>query len=62
MDANTIYMMSGIEYTYDELCDAVRAEAATLPPDRRETGHQRPRLHTEAVHVGVIEIVDDEDD
>ena len=32
--------MSGIEYTYDELCEAVGAEAATLPPDRRRVCHR----------------------
>jgi hypothetical protein len=33
MDADGIYRMSGIEYSYDELCEAVEGEAATLPPE-----------------------------
>ena len=38
MDADTIYRMSGVEYTYDELCEAIEAEAATLDPDQWEGG------------------------
>ena len=33
MDADATSMMSGVEYTYDELVDALNAEAATLPPE-----------------------------
>jgi hypothetical protein len=36
MDADGIYRMSGIEYTYEELCDAVLAEAATFRRRRGE--------------------------
>ena len=33
LEEDAIYLMSGVEYTYDELFDALMAEAATLPPE-----------------------------
>lgn len=58
MDPDAIYRMSGIDYTYDELCEAVEAEASTLPP---ETWHCGWNLHDyviEAMQVGIIEQID----
>ena len=43
MDADATYMMSGVEYTYDELVDALNKEAATLPPETWRCRRRRCR-------------------
>jgi hypothetical protein len=59
MDADAIYRMSGIEYSYDELCTAVEAEAATLPPETWRCGEFDLNDYLiEAMQVGIIEEVD----
>lgn len=50
-----MYEMSGVIYTYDELCAAIEAEAATLPPETWRCGEWN--LHdymVEAAQVGII--------
>lgn len=56
--------MSGREYTYDELCEAVEAEAATLPPETwRSAVWDLNDYLIEGMQVGIIEqIYDDEDE
>jgi hypothetical protein len=62
MDADGIYRMSGIEYSYDELCEAVEGEAATLPPETWRGGEFNLRDYLiEAIQVGIIEQIDPED-
>jgi hypothetical protein len=62
MDADAIYRMSGIEYTHEELCDAVLAEAATLPPETWRGGEFDLNDYLiESMQVGIIEEVDPED-
>lgn len=59
-----IYRMSGIEYTYEELVDALNAEAATLPPETWRDGVWDVNDYIiEAGQVGIItRVFDDEDD
>jgi hypothetical protein len=45
MDADAMYRMGDHEYKYDELCDAIEAEAATLPPETWRNGFFNQRLH-----------------
>lgn len=53
---------TGQEYTYDELVDALDAEAATLPPEKWRGGvwHVNDYM-VEAMQVGIIEVVDDDE-
>jgi hypothetical protein len=56
MDTDAIYMMSGVESTYDELCDAVLAEAATLPAETWRCGELNLNDYLpESMQVGIIE-------
>jgi hypothetical protein len=58
MDADAIYRMSGIEYTYGELCEAIEAEAATLPPETWRGGVWDLNDYIiESMQVGIIETV-----
>jgi hypothetical protein len=62
MDADAIYRMGDHEYTYDELCDAIEAEAATLPPETWRNGVFNLNDYIiESMQVGIIEEVDPED-
>jgi hypothetical protein len=63
MDTDAIYRMSGRVYTYDELVDALNAEAATLPPETWRGGEFNLKDYLiEAMQAGIIEIVDFEGD
>lgn len=63
MDADAIYLMGGVKYTFDELCEAVLAEAATLPPETWRDGHFDLNDYLiESLLVGTIEQVDDDED
>lgn len=62
MDVDDTYLMSGVEYTYDELIAALDAEAATLDPDQWEGGWDAHEYLIEALLVGVIERVHAEGD
>jgi hypothetical protein len=56
----TIYRMCDRQYTYDELCDALEAEAATLPPEQWRDGVWDVNEYMmEASLVGIIETVED---
>lgn len=57
VDDDDTYLMSGVEYTYDELIAALNAEAATLDPDQWEGGWNAHDYLIEALLVGVIERV-----
>lgn len=57
-----IYRMSGIEYAYDELVDALNAEAATLPPETWRGGWDVNDYIIEAGQVGIIETVSQDED
>jgi hypothetical protein len=62
MDADTIYRMGDHEYTYDELYDAVEAEAATFPPETwRDDEFNLNDYLIESMQIGIIESVDDND-
>jgi hypothetical protein len=62
MDADAIYRMSGIEYTYDELVDALNAEAATIPEETWRDGLWDVNDYIiEAMQVGIIDTVEDDD-
>ncbi|MDA2895271.1 hypothetical protein PDG61_30480 [Mycolicibacterium sp. BiH015] len=55
---DVLYKMSGRFYTYDELVDALNAEAATLPPDTWRDGVWNVIDYIiEAGQVGIIETV-----
>lgn len=58
----TIYRMSGIEYTYDELIEALESEVGPLYPDQREDGWDADGAFIDALLVGAIETVDSDDD
>ena len=61
-DADAIYRMSGIEYIYEELCDAVLAEAAILPPETWRGGEFDLNDYLiESMQVGIIDTVDEDD-
>jgi hypothetical protein len=54
-----IYRMSGIDYIYDELVDALNAEDASLPPETWRDGVWNLNDYMiEAMQVGIIERVD----
>lgn len=57
MDVDDTYLMSGVEYTYDELIAALDAEASTLDPDQWVGGWDAHEYLIEALLVGVIERV-----
>lgn len=62
MDADAIYVMDNRQYTFEELCDALEAEAATLPPETWRDGYfDFDDYLTEAMQVGIIETVDEDD-
>jgi hypothetical protein len=56
-DDGTTYVMSGIEYTYDELIAALDAEAATLDPEQWVGGWDAHEYLIDALLVGTIEKV-----
>lgn len=56
-DDGTIYLMTGIEYTYDELIAALDAEAATLDPEQWVGGWDAHEYLIDALLVGTIERV-----
>jgi hypothetical protein len=56
-DDDAIYLMSGAEYTYDELIAALDAEAATLDPEQWVGGWNAHEYLIDALLVGVIERV-----
>jgi hypothetical protein len=58
VDTDATYRVSGEEYTYDELVDALNAEAATLPEETWRGGWKVNDHVMEAVLVGIIETVD----
>ncbi|WP_445169908.1 hypothetical protein ACTXG7_11650 [Mycolicibacterium sp. Dal123E01] len=63
MDTDAMYEMSGVVYTYDELCAAVEAEAATLPPETWRGGEWNLYDYlVEAAQVGIIKRLYRDDD
>ena len=55
--------MDNRRYTYDDLCEAVSAEAATLPPETWRGGEFNLYDYlVESMQVGIIETVDDDTD
>ena len=59
----TTYRMSGETYTWDELREVSKAEAADLPPETWRDGIFNFNDYlTESIQVGTIEVIDDEDD
>lgn len=63
MDADAMYEMGGINYTYDELSAAIEAEAATLPPETWRCGEWNLYDYmVEAAQVGIINQLFPEDD
>lgn len=61
VDADAMYEMSGVVYTYDELVAAVEAEAATLPPDTWRSGVWDLNDYLiEAMQAGIINQIDAE--
>jgi hypothetical protein len=59
VEGDTIYRMGDREYTHDELCDAIEAEAAILPPETWRGGEFNLNDYIiEAMQVGIIESVD----
>lgn len=54
-DDDAIYLMSGVEYSYDELIEALDAEAATLDPEQWEGGWDADEYLIDALLVGTIE-------
>lgn len=58
----TIYRMSGIEYTYDELIEALESEVGPLDPEQQEDGWDADGAFIDALLVGAIEMVDSDDD
>jgi hypothetical protein len=60
MDPHAIYVMDNRQYTFQELCDALEAEAATLPPDTWRDGVWDLNDYIiEAMQVGIIETVEE---
>ncbi|TRW81246.1 hypothetical protein FK535_17480 [Mycolicibacterium sp. 018/SC-01/001] len=63
MDADALYEMSGVVYTYDELVADVEAEAATLPPETWRSGVWDLNDYLiESMQVGIIKKLDPADD
>ncbi|WP_163789182.1 hypothetical protein [Mycolicibacterium aichiense] len=66
VEADVMYVMSGIVYTRDELAAAIEAEAATLPPETWRSGEWNLADYMiEAEQVGIINRIyldDDVDD
>jgi len=63
MDPDAIYVMDNRQYTFEELCDALEAEAATLPPETWRGGEFNLNDYIiEAMQVGIIESVDVDDE
>lgn len=62
MDADAMYEMSGVVYTYDQLAAAIEAEAATLPPETWRCGWNLYDYLVEAMQVGIINQIYTEDD
>ena len=59
----TTYRMSGKVYTWDELREVSKAEAADLPPETwRDGKFDFNDYLIESIQVGTIEEIDDEDD
>lgn len=56
-DDGTIFLMSGTEYTYDELIEALDVEAATLDPEQWVGGWDAHEYLIDALLVGTIERV-----
>jgi len=57
----TTYRMSGKVYTWDELREVCKAEAADLPPETWRDGIFNFNDYlTESIQVGTIEEIDDE--
>ena len=62
MDPDAIYRLGDRNYTYEELCEAVEAEAATLPPETWRDGEWNLNDYLiESILVGTIETVDGND-
>lgn len=59
---DAIYLMSGTEYSYDELIEALDAEAATLDPEQWEGGWDAHEYLIDALLVGTIERVNPDDE
>lgn len=59
---DTIYLMSGVEYSYDELIAALDAEAASLDPDQWVGGWDAHEYLIDALLVGTIERVHPDDE
>lgn len=62
MDADAMYEMGGVVYTYDELVAVVEAEAATVPPETWRCGWNLNDYLIESMQVGIITQLDPEDD
>jgi hypothetical protein len=63
MDADAMYVMDNRQYTFEELCDALEAEAATLPPETWRDGEFNLNDYiVEAMQVGIIEQIDPGDE
>ena len=61
MDADAIYVMDNRQYAFEELCDALEAEAATLPPETWHDGVWDVNDYIiEATQVGIIDTVEDD--
>ncbi|GAY18734.1 hypothetical protein [Mycobacterium sp. shizuoka-1] len=59
VDANAMYEMDGVLYTYDELAATIEAEAATLPPETWRSGEWDLNDYMiEAEQVGIIKRLD----
>ena len=59
----TRYLIDGKTYTYDELREVSRAEAAGLPPETwRDGKFDFNDYLIESIQVGTIEAIDDEDE
>ena len=58
----TTYRMCGKTYTWDELREVSKAEAADLPPETWRHGKFDFKYLIESVQVGTIEEIDDEDE
>lgn len=63
LGAEAIYVMSDVEYTYDELVDALNAEAATIPEETWRDGVWDVHGYiVEAGQVGIVKVILGDDD
>lgn len=63
VDADALYEMDGVRYTYDELAAKIEAEAATLPLETWRSGEWNLNDYMiEAMQVGIINQIYPDDD